>query len=908
MLKYKLNIKDRKDNIVEVQYDSLYLSPDGTYITGVTDTSYCLSQEKYITVVSNESQECLLDATDVICCGYVIYNKTYTVEIFDDVVGVLYDDGQYYCVDKDFHKENVSENENNLIESLKPINPFITINDKEYEIGKVNGNNDIEWYTEISIPTKYWAFDNKITIDNVVYDVIIDSKTKLVNDEDYYPYIVLNDLNMEDANRVLYVIDWEYSKRHGVTIFTIKSKQSKLLHVTKAICVDKFSYYNDKLIDGTTTKIFLENYENENQFFEECINKNQVVEYEWRNVNESNIIDLYLSDNTNDILYNSIIYVKSLYQNTVTIKSTSVTNNEIIFSYYGREFICQKSEDFQQKYLIIQDIEYEIFNVDGESYYIIFNNMPLSIKLNNNSTALMDSSYDGKEFEVKTYYFIILDGKKYKVIKNEDDTYNVTIDNMLHCLKINYFIGNNVLRCTSLNNEDLSQLLSTISNDHNKFTFEISCPIFDLALVEPYTIADKEYIASDITLLCNHSSFTIPIKLESDNALNLHKDFLTNQFYINETTSDLINRVVDMEKDIYYPARFEEKGGKEVFTLCHKIQIDLHFRTRDLETWVVNDKNYREEYGNQYKTNWNLFDSYRYSTDSAVESSFKPILSLKDDLKYFPPSDLLYFLKFTDEDVNYQKQKIGKSFLRLSFYDSPDPNKQSLLYTSTIFMSETTLYQKYINADKTLTKYVTVKERGLLKEENEIINGDTNNVTTSVRYTTDNLDIINHIGVHTEPCEDDKKKRLTFDEEKRLSSSFIIKNRHETIDSSEGFYLYLFKEYSNWLHERTIYMRVQFNHAGLGKTVNFMMMFHKNVNGDKSMINWSSKYNFDRYKDGCTLNELYEHIYIEIKVKYDLQNNRFCYYLPKWMSEKNSNKNVMHLSLFEIKIKDESNP
>ena len=103
-------------------------------------------------------------------------------------------------------------------------------------------------------------------------------------------------------------------------------------------------------------------------------------------------------------------------------------------------------------------------------------------------------------------------------------------------------------------------------------------------------------------------------------------------------------------------------------------------------------------------------------------------------------------------------------------------------------------------------------------------------------------------------------------------------------------------------------MRVQFNHAGLGKTINFMMMYHKNVNGDKSMINWSSKYNFDRYKDGCTLSELYEHVYIEIKVKYDLVNNRFCYYLPKWMSEKNSNKNVMHLSLFEIKIKDESNP
>ena len=40
--------------------------------------------------------------------------------------------------------------------------------------------------------------------------------------------------------------------------------------------------------------------------------------------------------------------------------------------------------------------------------------------------------------------------------------------------------------------------------------------------------------------------------------------------------------------------------------------------------------------------------------------------------------DLLYFLNFTNEDVFYQKQKIGKSFLRLSFFDSPNPQNQNL--------------------------------------------------------------------------------------------------------------------------------------------------------------------------------------------------------------------------------------
>jgi hypothetical protein len=221
-------------------------------------------------------------------------------------------------------------------------------------------------------------------------------------------------------------------------------------------------------------------------------------------------------------------------------------------------------------------------------------------------------------------------------------------------------------------------------------------------------------------------------------------------------------------------------------------------------------------------------------------------------------------------------------------------------------MSETELYKKYVNADKTLTHYVTIKERGTTKEKHIAENNDYDHTEKVINYTLDNNNRVNHIGVSTEPCKSGTNSSLTFDENKRLSSSFVIKNRNECVDSSEGFYLYLFKEYSNWTHERSIYMRVQFNHAGMGRTVNFMLLYHKNNVGKKSMINWTSKFNFDKYKDGCPLNELYEHIFIEIKVKYDLENKRFCYYLPEWMSEKNSDKHIMRLSLFEIKIKDES--
>ena len=101
-------------------------------------------------------------------------------------------------------------------------------------------------------------------------------------------------------------------------------------------------------------------------------------------------------------------------------------------------------------------------------------------------------------------------------------------------------------------------------------------------------------------------------------------------------------------------------------------------------------------------------------------------------------------------------------------------------------------------------------------------------------------------------------------------------------------------------------MKVQFNHAGLGKTVNFMQLYHQNADKSKAMLNWTSKFNYEKYKDGCTLQELYEHLYIEIKIKYDIKNKRFCNYLPQWMSVKNSDKHTMRLSLFEVKLKDES--
>ena len=279
-----------------------------------------------------------------------------------------------------------------------------------------------------------------------------------------------------------------------------------------------------------------------------------------------------------------------------------------------------------------------------------------------------------------------------------------------------------------------------------------------------------------------------------------------------------------------------------------------------------------------------FLDYYDWSSGNTSEL----IPQIHGEFEKYQPSDLLYFLGFTDDDIFYQKNKVGKSFLRLSFYNGNNPNTSDLLYTSTVFMNEGSLYKKFLDYSQGGGQYMSVKEV-------ENVNKRIKNSIISVSYDT---------------YEEDKKSvgvvsdKFTCDESKRLSSRFTIKNMFECAESSEGFYLYLFKNFSQGLREQTIYMRVQFNHAGVGKTINFTQPFKEDENEIKSMLEFPTDINI--LKSGCTLNKLYENLFIEIKVKYDFDLRKFVYYLPSWLVDKD-NLNQMHFNLYELKIADESN-
>ena len=943
MLKYQLNIKNKNFKNIEVIYDSLFLDKDGSMITGVTDPSYGLSERNRINVVSNNRKSCYLEARDVMRCGYIIHNKKYQVNEFDTVIGILYSDGQYYCVEKDYEKIYRGQKTQVLSEiEQKLSNPVITIENREYQLGewKKNDNDEdfIEWENEIIIPTKYWVYDEQVTIDDITYDVIIDTPSSMYGDKDYHPYIILNNMDLNDNDRILYVMDWEYSKRKKVTLFKIYNEENKILSISNCVCRKKREYFEDLDENGNFYRVYADSFKERDRFFIEMFKKQKSIQIEMAQSNKGTVVDLFIDNlNVDNTLFSAQIWVTPVKNNYVVLHGElkkelngddSITES-IIFSYYNRTYIS-KCDEFIE-YIVINNEEYEIYTYEKTTNgnelilekYIMFKNMPLSVDYGNEekTQAYIKNRFNTQTnendntkilFDVKKYNYLIIDEQKY-LVKHQQSEW--TKENKYFCfidslspfkLQIVDIIGTNILRCQSMNGEDLSKLFSDMQASINDYVCEIKIPIFDRGLVQPMSESVKNYVANGITLYVSHNSLIVPLKMESDNAINLHKDYITHHNFFETQTDGLINRIVDMEKDIYYPSYAEQKGNELVMTLCHQIQIDLHFRSRDLKTWVINDENINNDLI-KYPNNWNIFDYYRYSNDKEnPHKEFYPNLVLKGDNQYFLPSDLLYFLNFTNEDVFYQKQKIGKSFLRLSFYDTPNPKKQNLLYSSTVFMSETLLYQKYINADKTFSTYLTVKDRSTSQDAVVFNSNNPNDYDIETTYSFNEQNMVNHIGVDTEPCASNKQHTLSFDENKRLSSSFIIKNRNETIDSSDGFYLYLFKEYSSGFHERSIYMRVQFNHAGEGKTINFMQIYNKKENGEKAMLNWASKFNFDKYKDGCSLSELYEHLYIEIKIKYDAKNKRFCYYLPQWMSEKNSDKHTMRLSLFEVKIKDES--
>lgn len=332
-------------------------------------------------------------------------------------------------------------------------------------------------------------------------------------------------------------------------------------------------------------------------------------------------------------------------------------------------------------------------------------------------------------------------------------------------------------------------------------------------------IEDNRFISNDwlepnTTFYELIESIKINIPINSSNATELNDEDLT-KYYFEERKRALIPEIIDNEKVCFTPYFFN--GSEKIVS---KIRYNIFLRSRDdVEEWTTNDGLW-----------WNQYQNDENGRLSVAQPLTK--------------GDLLSFLNFSDDDIYFRKKKVGKSFIRLLFYDSNDPFKQMLLFYSTIFLDSSDLYMKYI---KNISK-----------------KNDNNQLVADSSLGDDNLTL-----------------------------SFTVSDKYDMNKSSEGFYLYLYPENIKD-NERTIYMKVEFNHAGYGLTVPLIY-----PNNGYTAINFGNNFPESLMDaNNGDLKEFYRQLYIPITIKYDTDSNDYKYLFN--ICEGNADE--ITINLYEPKI------
>lgn len=252
------------------------------------------------------------------------------------------------------------------------------------------------------------------------------------------------------------------------------------------------------------------------------------------------------------------------------------------------------------------------------------------------------------------------------------------------------------------------------------------------------------------------------------------------------------NKIIDYEKQIFYPVFENNNDLKDIQSITYK----LHFRERGE---IIDEKYVLSE-------EWKIKDGERWNNTSKYDA------------------DLLKYLGFNEDDIYYQKKKVGMSFIRMSLYDNKDRKTQNLLGYSTIFMNPATFYKRYIT------------KRG----ENPDIN----------------------------PMDDEN--------EPRIEAAFTCTNKYNMDASSEGFYFYLFPSILDTQEIEhgysVIYMKVEFNNAKYGKTVPFVVPDKNTDEPRDSYVTVDS--NDSEYVD---MPALFEDMYLKIYLKFDNASNRYVW-------------------------------
>ena len=506
------------------------------------------------------------------------------------------------------------------------------------------------------------------------------------------------------------------------------------------------------------------------------------------------------------------------------------------YSFNGRYYKCIKTSDTP----IDKSIEelkaegyFEDYNADEERWYLYFDQPHLF----NPPIEEREYTEGSKELNYKITIFI-----DFSYIGDEGSSVNGLAE--LECqyenpYELSYvFDGSdetiNKLRSVVFTNEKQTEDNNLIFGDVNGLKVYRETPYFQKSVNSNFLTN-----TNNIFIYIEKPLYRISIPLSVNFETNTYQSDILNEQYVEDERNKSINKITDMEKDVYHPVIWdsskEDENGYKIGDYVDginkevdKIVFNLHFRQHRGDDWLVEPDTYWN--GCYVDTNDNKvkfideiteYDGVNYF--SYIDKQIKK--GENEDVRRSKQSDLMTYLGFTNSDIRYQKNKLSRSFIRIMFYDSMNPGNQNLLYYSTIFVDSGKLFGKYI-------KYIEdTPYRSVVYETNE----DTEIETINAKDSEINLV---GIKVDREPY-GDLLKDATLDqvEELRLSCQFTVRDKFQSDASSDGFYLYLWKDNESGVMPSDIYMKVEFNHAGYGRTIPFMMPF------------WDHKKRYDKEND-----------------------------------------------------------
>ena len=984
MLSYSVKLSGDNIKKDEVVWGEKYLSPDLSFVTGVTSQDYHLEKINQIEASINSKSDVLfIQSENVTREGYVVVKgKKYPI-----TNNTVFINGKYYYV-----------NNNNVI-----IDNWLV---EKHTIGK-EYDNETGAYTKtyyipsvesktitastsgnyVLIDTIYWIENGKVTIDDNEYffdkNEVGGGCLKYFKDG-----VCLTPQEITDCTDIKFVVIDKASDYINVTKFLLTKSDDREIKINNVsfISHSTFIKYDDEYYaieinngmyvcnigngqyplrtegDVVLTTSNVTDYENLSELGpyiklgEGCtIYADTIVQ----DANNGRKIGLYLSDTYDNINPGDIITAKKNQSFEQVINVEYIDNRPFIL-YDGTRYEIYSD---MLNTVLINGTEYDIESCDGTNCYVYVDGETIPMRkegdrLHRYGFTISGDSAVTMSYPVIHYSGVTISGIDYRVKEDEFSNFILLETGNVYRLKVIETIGNSLVVCEpdldplefsdSYTKDKVYAICSELVSDDISYQYYIKNPLFGEREVLPgngkiyssdaTSTDDYQNVLESLKLYTNIGYILLPINLEAGAETNILLDDTREKDFVEAETEKAINPIVDMERDMYVPKYIyndtnsftsytatsssidyrrtsmycsdmtnnDKKrtyiGSFTDFKPIREIQFNFHFRTRDSVSWKVNE-GYNNVETSGKTDNWFITDYEPYRT----------IIDKNSGNTLMDVSDTLGLLYYNNMDVFYQKKSLEKSFARLSYYDDINPQTQSLLHTSTVFINEHNLFKKFIdNSRKNINDYMMIQEPKL--EEHEETTSDNEDekhpsITTKISVSTE------YIGKHTPKKIKPEEGGYKFedakvnDEDKRLSSRLSIVNKYETDTSSEGFYLYIFKQYAENLHAKPIYMKVDFNHAKIGKTIPFVIPMKWGVkNGDNSYVYPIKKLtigdDLDEMKAGIPLSYLYGQLYIPMYAMYDFKNKEYAYVFDDRYVEV-TDDGIAKINLFEVKIKND---